>query len=220
MSLLDPLQAPLLRDCWVRWGLRRVHYADRARKLDLLYRVENPWRMDSAQEQARFAWTNEVIAARLPPPETLLEIGCGEGHQSQYLARLCPRLYGIDVSSRAVDRARRRCPEANFATGEIDGFLFADMPPVLDLVTACEVIYYVKDTAKFIECMSALGRTCLVTYYEGHAGALDRHFANLPGCERDRFCFGEVAWVAVWWRGKKINPESAKTADLSPSMAS
>jgi SAM-dependent methyltransferase len=209
MSLLDQLHAPLLRGCWVRWGLHRVHYADRTRKLDLLYRVENPWRMDSAREQARFAWTNEVIAKHLPQPETLLEIGCGEGHQSQYLARVCRRLYGIDISSRAVQRARRRCPQGNFATGEPASFRFADMPPVVDLVTACEVVYYVKDTARFVERMSALGRNCLVTYYEGHAGMLDRHFVNLPGCERESFRFGEVVWVAVWWR----NGENAPAAD-------
>jgi len=200
MSLLDPFHAPLLRDCWVRWGLRRVHYADRARKLDLLYRAENPWRMDSAQEQARFAWTNEVIATRLPRPEVLLEIGCGEGHQSQHLTRICGQLYGIDISPRAVQRARRRCVEATFATGDLFTFPFSDMPPVVDLVTACEVVYYVKDTARFIERMSALGQACLVTYYEGHARMLDRHFAHLPGCERDRFNFGDVEWIAVWWR--------------------
>ncbi len=177
------------------------------RKLDLLYRVENPWRMDSAQEQARFAWTNGMITTHLPRPETLLEIGCGEGHQSQYLSRVCGRLYGIDISSRAVQRARRRCPDADFATGDLISFPFAELPPVVDLVAACEVVYYVKDTARFIERMSALGRTCLVTYYEGHARMLDRHFANLPGCERERFRFGEVEWIAVWWRNVQINAQ-------------
>jgi SAM-dependent methyltransferase len=203
MSLLDQFHAPLLRDCWVRWGLHRVHYADRTRKLDLLYRVENPWRMDSAQEQARFAWTNGVIATRLPRPETLLEIGCGEGHQSQYLTRVCRRLYGTDISSRAVRRARQRCPDAAFATGDPFAFRFVDMPPVVDLVAACEVVYYVKDTARFIERMSTLGRACLATYYEGHAQVLDRHFVNLPGCERERFRFGDVGWIAVWWRNER-----------------
>lgn len=202
MSLLEPFRAPLLRDCWVRWGLHRVHYADRTRKLDLLYRVENPWRMDSAQEQARFAWTNGVIATHLPQPQTLLEIGCGEGHQSQYLTRVCRQLYGIDISARAVRRARRRCPEANFATGDPFTFRFAGMPPVADLVVACEVVYYVRDIARFIERMSALGRACLVTYYEGHAPVLDPYFTNLAGCENERFRFGEVEWIAVWWRGR------------------
>jgi SAM-dependent methyltransferase len=203
MSLLDQFRAPRLRDYWVRWGLHQVHYADRTRKLDLLYRVENPWRMDSAREQARFAWTNGVIATHLPRPATLLEIGCGEGHQSQHLKPICGRLYGIDISSRAVDRARRRCPEASFAVGDPFTFRFTDTPPVLDLVVACEMIYYVRDIGQLIERMSHLGRACLVTYYHGHARKLDPHFSALSRCEREGFGFGDARWIAVWWRNER-----------------
>lgn len=200
MSLLDQLWNPLLRDYWIRWNLRQVHYADRARKLDRVYRIENPWHMDSAQEQARFAWTNGVVATHLPNPDTVLEIGCGEGHQSLHLSRLCRRLYGIDVSPRAVRRARRRCPAASFTAGDPFTFHLTDMPPVVDLVVACEMIYYVKDIPRLLERMSHLGRSCLVTFYEGHGQVLDPHFATLAHCEQERFRFGEVEWVAVWWR--------------------
>jgi SAM-dependent methyltransferase len=203
MSLLDQRRAPRLRDYWVRWGLHRSHYADRTRKLDLLYWVENPWRLDSAQEEARFAWTSGVIATHLPHPGTILEIGCGEGHHSRHLSQLCDRLYGIDISSRAVRRARRRCPEASFAIGDPFTFRFPNMPPVVDLVIACEMIYYVKDIDRVIERLSNLGRSCLVTYYAGHAAVLDPHFAGAPGCKRERFRFGEVEWIAVWWRNEK-----------------
>ena len=199
MSLLDQYRVPLLRDFWVRWGLHRVHYADRARKLDLLYRVENPWQLDSAQEQARFAWTSGMISTHLPRPETILEIGCGEGHHSEHLSRLCGHLYGLDISERAVRRARRRCPGASFAAGDPFTFRLPEMPPVVDLVVACEMVYYVKDIARVIERMSMLGRRCLVTYYAGHSKVLDPHFAKLPGCEREQFRFGKVEWTAVWW---------------------
>src|SRR5580700_10350985 len=100
--------------------------------------------MRSAREQARFEWTNQVIGDHLAPLGTILEVGCGEGHQSQYLARQSGELYGIDVSARAVDRARQRCPAGNFAVG--DPFtLGSAMPDRYDLVAACEVLYYVKD---------------------------------------------------------------------------
>jgi len=200
-SFLDPRRAPRLRDYWMRLALRGVHYGSRARKLDTLYLVEDPWQMRSAKEQARFGWTNQVIADHLAPLDTILEIGCGEGHQSQYLARLCGgRLYGIDVSARAVRRARRRCPGGSFAVGEPFGFGLGDMPPAVDLVVACEMLYYVKDIPRFLERISQLGRACLVTYYQGQAAALDPHFAALPGCERAQFRFDGTAWNAVWWR--------------------
>ena len=202
MTLIDQLLAPRLRDYWVRFALRRVHYADRVDKLDLLYRVEDPWRLGSAKEQARFEWTNRLIATHLAPRDTILEIGCGEGHQSQYLSRACGRLYGIDVSARAVRRARRRCSDALFTAGDPFTFRFADPPPVFDLVVACEVLYYVKDIPRFLDRLSRLGRACLVTYYQGQAPVLDSHFASLPDCRRDQFRFDDTEWHAVWWHNK------------------
>jgi SAM-dependent methyltransferase len=200
MTIFDHLVVPRLRDCWVRLALRRVHYADRADKLDLLYAVEDPWRMGSAKEQARFAWTNRLIETEFGRPSAILEIGCGEGHQSQHLSRICDQLYGVDVSARAVRRAARRCPGGKFAAGDPFAFHLADMPAPVDLVVACEVIYYVKDVPAFLARLSALGRACLVTYYEGQASTLEPHFAALRDCRRERFQFDDVEWNAVWWR--------------------
>ena len=196
MSLIDQFVLPRMRDCWKRIALRRVHYADRADRLDLLYRVEDPWQMTSPQEQARFAWTNRLIATQFGRPETILEIGCGEGHQSQYLARACGRLRGVDVSRRAVERARQRCPEGDFTVG--DPFSVR-LPGAVDLVVACEVVYYAKDVPGFLAQLSRLGRACLVTYYHGQAPALAPHFASLPGCAQEQFRVGDVEWTAIWW---------------------
>jgi SAM-dependent methyltransferase len=202
MTLLDQILAPRLRDYWMRLALRRVHYTDRAGMLDLLYALENPWRLDTAKEQARFAWTSGLIATHLSPLDTILEIGCGEGHQSQHLARLCGRLYGIDVSARAVRRARRRCRQASFDVGDPYTFSFADMPAPVDLVVACEVLYYVRDIPRFVERMSQLGKACLVTYHGGQAETLDPQFAAVGNCQRERFRFGDTEWNALWWRNR------------------
>ncbi|HML09652.1 MAG TPA: SAM-dependent methyltransferase [Stellaceae bacterium] len=203
MTLLEETIVPRLRDYWVRLMLRRVHYTDRADKLDLLYMVEDPWRLQSAKEQARFAWTNRLIAAQFGRPATILEIGCGEGYQSQHLVQVCDRLYGIDVSARAVRRARRRCPVAQFAAGDPFSFQLADRPPRIDLVVACEVIYYVSNVRRFIDRLSQLGRASLVTYYQGQAAALDPHFVGKPGCQRERFRYDDTEWNAVWWRNSE-----------------
>jgi len=50
---------------------------------------------------------------------SLLEIGCGEGHQSAQLQLVCDRLTGLDVSGRAVKRARGRCPGGEFLVGDV-----------------------------------------------------------------------------------------------------
>jgi protein-L-isoaspartate O-methyltransferase len=202
MSLIDQVIVPHLRDYWVRLALRRVHYTDRADKLDLLYMVEDPWQLQSPKEQARFEWTNRLIAEQFGWPETILEIGSGEGYQSRYLTQACGRLYGIDVSPRAVRRARRRCPAAQFAAGDPFGFRLADMQQPVDLVVACEMLYYVKDIPRFLDRLSQLGRACLVTYYEGQAASLDPHFADRPGCWREQFRSEDTEWRAVWWRNE------------------
>lgn len=203
MSLIDQMIVPRLRDYWVRFALRRVHYTDRADKLDRLYLVEDPWHLQSAKEQGRFAWTNRLIAEQFGRPQGLVEIGCGEGYQSEYLAQACDRLYGIDVSKRAVSRARRRCPEARFAAGDPLTHRFADMALPADLVVACEVLYYVKDIPRFLDRLSTLGRACLVTYYEGQAASLDPHFAGRSGCGRASFRCDDTEWHAVWWRNDR-----------------
>jgi trans-aconitate methyltransferase len=199
VTILGQLVVPRLRDYWVRLALRRVHYADRADKLDLLYAIEDPWCLGSAKEQARFAWTNRLIETEFGHPSTILEIGCGEGHQSQYLSRICGQLYGVDVSVRAARRAARRCPSGKFAAGDPFAFHFAGMPEPVDLVVACEVIYYVKDVPAFLARLSALGRACLVTYYQGQEPTLEPYFAAMPDCRRQRFQFDDTEWNAVWW---------------------
>jgi trans-aconitate methyltransferase len=202
VTILDQLLVSRLRDYWMRLALRRVHYADRSDKLDLLYAIEDPWRMSSAQEQARFAWTNELIEAEFNRPNAILEIGCGEGHQSQHLSRICDQLYGIDVSARAVRRAARRCPDGKFAAGDPFTFRLTDMPAPVDLAVACEVVYYVKDVPAFLARLSTLGHACLVTYYQGQAPMLDPSFAALAECRRARFEFGATEWNAIWWRNE------------------
>jgi SAM-dependent methyltransferase len=206
VSLIDQIIAPRLRDYWVRLALRRVHYTDRADKLNRLYRVEDPWHMESAKEQARFAWTNRLIGASFSPLDTIFEIGCGEGHQSQHLAQVCGQLFGIDVSARAVRRGQRHCPAARFAVGDPLTFRFDDAPTGFDLVVACEVLYYVKDIPRFLDRLSALGRACLVTYYQGQAAALDPYIAALPDCHREQFCAEDTKWNAVWWHNTLSHP--------------
>ena len=205
--MLDQLSVPRLRDYWVWLALHGVHYAGHSRRLDYAYMVEDPWQLGSPREQARFGWTNQLIAENITPHDTILEIGCGEGHQSQYLVRQCRRLYGIDVSSRAVRRARRRCPEGSFVVGDPFSFRFPGMAPLSDLVVACEMLYYVKDIDQFTARISELGRACLVTYYSAQAPSLDPHLASLPGAERAQFSFDGATWIAVWWRNPSHEPK-------------
>jgi SAM-dependent methyltransferase len=166
--------------------------------------MEDPWGLDSACERSRFQWTNDLITRYLPPIGSILEVGCGEGHQSVYLSQVCRSLYGIDVSKRAIRRASYRCPQAKFAVGDPFDFSFSPLyEPIFDLVIACEVIYYCKDVTATLRRLGVLGRVCLVTYDDSQVDRLDPYIAALGCSQSDAFRCGDDGWIARWWKNRK-----------------
>jgi 2-polyprenyl-3-methyl-5-hydroxy-6-metoxy-1,4-benzoquinol methylase len=190
----------VLRTQWARAALRGVHFSDRHERLDALYRIRDPWGMESDAQAFRFRETNRIIGEQFGHVGRVLEVGCGEGHQSQELLRICDELVGIDVSRRAVERARLRCPQATFAVGAITD----DVVPGgrFDLVLGCEVLYYMRDVAAALARFSELGSACLVTYYEQPAKELDRYVLAIPGVESTRVTYGDSGWTVAWWTSR------------------
>lgn len=195
----------ILSKVWRRYAMRRIGANDNHAGLDKLYVLPDPWGMATTREQSRFAQTNAIIAAHAGRVGTLLEIGSGEGHQSEHLARLCDQLYGLDVSDRAVERARERLPAARFGVGEITALPWA--PPEggkFDLVVACEVLYYMSDIGKAVEAMSSLGRACLVTFFCPSARRVAEHLQDLPFVRRGWIYHDPYAWLWAYWEPRMI----------------
>lgn len=187
------------RRLWMKYALRGAGNDNHAR-LDLAYRVEDPWNMESELEQARFEATNRIIGQAFGRVGSVLELGCGEGHQTQYLARVSQEQYGIDISPQAIERARRRLPDAHFAATDIFNLPWTRDDSRFDLVTACEMLYYLRDPAATIARMRALGRNGLVTLFAPACGVLGPHLDAIPGLHKDWFHHGRTAWLAAWWR--------------------
>jgi SAM-dependent methyltransferase len=192
-----------LNEMWRRLVLRGVRYSDNYKKLDVSYLVMDPWGMASPREQYRFVETNRIILKKLGRVESLLEIGCGEGHQSVELRQVCDQLFGLDVSRRAVSRARRRCPQGEFLVGDVFSHEVAARGP-FDLVVACEVLYYVADVAAVLRRMRTLGRKNLVTYFEGEMETLDPLVLSFPGVVAESFEFKDARWRCAWWGGDRV----------------
>lgn len=193
----------ILRRTWMKYALRGVRQNDAHGRLDLAYKMPDPWHMASEQEQARFVATNEIIRRELGSSfNTILEIGCGEGHQTEHLAELAGRITGLDVSATAVERAEKRLPEGEFLVGDLYAQPWAKERGHFDLVTACEVIYYMSDMPGFLRTIDRLGRSCLVTYFAPAARKVEAHVMAMPGVQKTTFRHGEVEWVAAWWKGE------------------
>lgn len=195
---------------WRRYAMRGIGGNDNHAALETLYALPDPWGMTTQREQSRFAQTNAVIAAHAGHVGTLLEIGSGEGHQSEHLAKLCDQLYGLDVSERAVERARARLPEARFGVGEVTALPWE--PPTggkYDLVVACEVLYYLSDIGRAVEAMSQLGRACLVTFFCPSARRVAEHLQDIPGVRRGWIYHDPYAWLWAYWEpGPRGSPQS------------
>jgi len=185
------------KQLWVRALQRGTAYAGRSKRFEALYKVADPWNMLSEREQFRFIETNRIIESEVGHVDTLLEVGCGEGHQSQFLQRVCRSLSGFDVSANAVKRASARCPRARFSVADIQSYPEDER---FDLVVACEILYYVPDVRAAVQRMSKLGSACLVTYLQAGPCQLDPFLTDIEGLQRRTVEFGDTSWQVVWWK--------------------
>jgi trans-aconitate methyltransferase len=165
--------------------------------MERIYCVENPWRVDREVEQYRYREINRIIRDRIGEIGSILEVGSGEGHQTEWLLKLAP-VHGIETSTQAVKRARRRVPHATFEIGAL---------PALpdrraDLVTACELIYYLPDD-RLAVAVAALERVAprrIVSYFrDENAVRLDSVVLRIDGVEREDIRFEDSVWTIAWW---------------------
>lgn len=195
--------ARLKRRLWMKFALRGVGGSDNHGRLDLAYGIHDPWHMESDLETARFEATNAIILRAFGRVGSLLELGCGEGHQTAYFSRLSDHQFGIDVSQRAVLRAQQRLPAASFAVGDIFNHPWAAREP-FDLVTACEMLYYLGDPAATIARMRTVARNGVATFFSPAGTRLAGHFDGIPGLQRDWIQHGQTTWLVAWWRDEGL----------------
>lgn len=184
---------------WMKIALRDISDNDNHEKLDRVYRVPDPWHLDCPTERVRMDATNRVIERNFGHVGALLEIGCGEGLQSEVLHKICDRLHGIDVSPTAVQRARERLPNALFDVGELGAQSWLENKH-FDLAVACEVLYYISDVPATFELMNRVADNCFITYLSSAWHKLDAVVDAIPGVQKDWANYGGNCWLMAWWR--------------------
>lgn len=189
-----------LRRLWARLWLKGSHFSSRYGNLQRLYMVRDPWNLASPREQARFSRTNEAIASAVPGCRTLLEIGCGEGLQTEHLLEVSDTVTGLEVSAQAVKRARERLPKVEFKVGAAE-----DVPQLFagrrfDLVTACEVLYYMTDVPGTLEHLQSVADALLVTSYSAKAAELEPAMRGPGWRELVPISAEDTVWRVFVWR--------------------
>lgn len=189
----------LFRRLWMYLNLRGIRLG-RYAYLKRLYLIRDPWHMQSGKEQHRFNRINEIIIERFGKLDSVLEIGCGEGHQTEYLKNICQEIYGIDVSDLAVRRAKKRFPEAHLFVNDLLSYSGKPDGKRFDLVVASEVLYYIHDLPAAIKKLNSLGRHCLISYYELEIERLDSYLNDLPvDYESKVLSYEGASWKVVCW---------------------
>ena len=110
---------------------------------DKIFALPDPWSYDSEYEAIKYEQTLALL------PEGLfasaLEIGCAEGH---FTLRLAPRvgsLTAVDISTRALARAKERCCQLGNVTFQRLDLNTSGVEGSFDLIVCSEVLYYVRD---------------------------------------------------------------------------
>jgi ubiquinone/menaquinone biosynthesis C-methylase UbiE len=165
-----------------------------------LYATENPWHFDGASEVHRFVETNRIIREMSGPLETILEIGSAEGDQTEWLLNLAHKMRGVDISPTAIERARRRFadnPNASFSIGKLPEI---GVDEHFDLVTAFEIIYYVKDIPRALDMMDRLGHRRIVSVHWPQVRVLDEFLFPTRNASRQIICWEDKPrWLVASW---------------------
>lgn len=87
----------------------------------------------------------------------ILEIGCGTGYFTNMMSKSLRNIdiTAVDISQIAIDKARKRFPNINFAMDSLPNINFEDK--VFECVTAIEVLYYL-DAKEQMESISQIYR--------------------------------------------------------------
>jgi SAM-dependent methyltransferase len=127
-----------------RRGFDRTAAAAEARRFfDELWSDPDPWELEGSEfEQRRFARQLALLEGRRY--QRALEIGCGGGSFTRMLAPLCAELVAIDVSERAIERARAASGPGGDVEYRVANVMDLDLERegTWDLVVLTETAYY------------------------------------------------------------------------------
>jgi 2-polyprenyl-3-methyl-5-hydroxy-6-metoxy-1,4-benzoquinol methylase len=136
----------------------------------------------------------EMISEILPPPNKqkprILDIGCGNGSLSNFLAQQGYEVVGVEESESGVKLANQSFPNCRFIQGSIYDLPYSELGDNFDIVIAVEVIehlFYPKELVRSSKkCLKPNGGLILTTHHGylknlvmAATGKMDNHFTAL-----------------------------------------
>lgn len=121
----------------------------------------------------------------------ILDIGCGNGSLSNFIAMQGYEVVGVEESESGVKIAQQSYPNCLFMAASIYDFPYQELENSFDIIISTEVIehlFYPKELVKAAKrCLKDNGTLILTTPYHGYlknlalavTGKLDKHFTVL-----------------------------------------
>ena len=121
----------------------------------------------------------------------ILDIGCGNGSLSNFIAQNGYEVVGVEESESGVKIAQQNYPDCEFIAASIYDFPYQQLENSFDIIISTEVIEhlpYPRELAKVAKCcLKNNGTVILTTPYHGYfknlalaiTGKLDKHFTVL-----------------------------------------
>jgi cyclopropane fatty-acyl-phospholipid synthase-like methyltransferase len=156
-----------------------------ATDFDTFYKLPDPWRISRAKFRDKILrrWLSKLVRG-----QSVLELGCGEGHLTQTVFSEAQSVTGIDISDVAIDRAKsREIGNANFIRSD---FLQAPLEGY-DVITAIECLYYLS---------SAEQNELFIKIAREHAGKIFFLSAPIIGENQFRRYFTHDELIATFHR--------------------
>lgn len=115
-------------------------------------RIAEKYARSPVADPAAFEEKIRVMAARIRPTDTVLDVGCGTGSLALRLAPFAREVHGVDVSDEMIRIAQGKAVEQGVANVQFHVSAFDDSFDAfpngsLDAICACSILHLVEDRA-------------------------------------------------------------------------
>jgi peptidoglycan/xylan/chitin deacetylase (PgdA/CDA1 family) len=123
-----------------------AHFDDRVAYWEQLFETADPWDYSSPYEQLKYDRTLSLIPAG--PIDRALELACAEGRFTALLAKRVNTLKAVDISQKALDRAKQRCAGMKNVEFVASDFFKNPIEGRWHLIVCSEVLYFLNDLSE------------------------------------------------------------------------